>query len=49
MYTPQKYLSTFIWSLLFVDLLLAFLIFLFFPVPVLKQYTNYEILSGVLH
>ena len=43
---PQKYLSTCIRSLLFVDILLSSLIFLIFPVPVLKQYTNFEILAG---
>ena len=46
---PPKYLSTFIRCLLFEDILLASLILLLFPVPVLKQYTNFEIVAGVLH
>jgi hypothetical protein len=46
---PSKVSFNFYRSLLFVDILLASLIFLCFPVPVLKQYTNFEILAGVLH
>jgi hypothetical protein len=52
---PQEYLSTFIRSLLFVDILLACLIFWFFPVPVLKQVSctrqekNFHYLSQCRH
>ena len=49
MHFLQKYPSTLIRCQLFVDILLSSLIYRFFPVSVLKQYTNFDILAGVLH